>query len=143
MGRILAIDYGLKRCGLAVTDPLKIIAHALDTIDTKGLMPFLTQYFQQEEVERVIIGLPMNLQNQATHGTPLVQQFLQNFKKQFPSLPVETHDERFTSKMAFKTMLTVGLSKKDRRDKSTVDKISATIILQSYMESQSLKPGII
>jgi len=133
MGRILAIDYGLKRTGIAVTDPLRIIANGLTTVETKQLLPFLKDYFKKEEVDLVIIGEPRNWDNTDTHATPLVEKFVQLFKKNFPSLPLEKVDERYTSKMAKDSMLEMGLKKKDRRNKSLVDEIAATILLQEYL----------
>lgn len=135
MPRILAIDFGKKRTGLAVTDPLKIIASGLCTVETNQLVTFLKNYFLKEEVELVLIGLPKNLQNQDTDATALVLAFITKFKQEFPTKPIQTLDERFTSKMAFQTMIDSGLKKKDRKNKALVDEISATIILQGYMQS--------
>ena len=134
MPRILAIDYGAKRTGLAVTDPLKIIASALEVVPTHHLESYLSSYFQAEEVELVVIGMPTNTDGTATNATPLVKAFVNRFKKVFPNKKVVLHDERFTSKLAFDAMITGGLKKKDRQNKGTVDKVSATIILQSYLE---------
>ena len=136
MGRILAIDYGVKRVGLAVTDPLQIIASALDTVHSKDVLAFLAKYCQQEEVDEFIVGMPKHLDSSDTNNTQHVVGFVRQLKKQFPDKKVHTHDERFTSRMAFQTMIDVGLGKKARADKATVDKISATIILQSYFESR-------
>jgi putative Holliday junction resolvase len=133
--RLLAIDYGKKRTGIAVSDPLKIIANGLTTVDTRELITFLKKYFASETVELVLIGLPKSLRNEDTHGTPLVEKFLEVFKKNFPEMPIQTLDERFTSKMAFQTMIDSGLKKMARRDKALVDEISATILLQGYMSS--------
>jgi putative Holliday junction resolvase len=135
MARILAIDYGGKRTGLAVTDPLKIIATGLETIDSKTLIPFLKNYFSKEEVELMIIGLPKNWDESDTHGTPLVEATIKKIQKEFPSIPLKTVDERYTSKMAKDAMLEMGMKKKDRRDKKNVDLIAATIILQEYLQS--------
>ncbi|SOE21769.1 putative holliday junction resolvase [Spirosomataceae bacterium TFI 002] len=135
MARILAIDYGKKRTGLAVTDPLQIIASSLTTVETHQLNSFLKEYFAKEEVEKVVIGLPTNLDGTATDGTPLVESFLSFFKKNFTTIPIETIDERFTSKMAKQTMIDSGMKKKDRQNKGNVDMISATIILQDYLRS--------
>lgn len=135
MSRILAIDYGGKRTGLAVTDPLKIIATGLETIDSKGLIPWLKNYFAKEEVELIIIGLPKNWDESDTHGTPLVEAAIKKIRKEFPSMPLKTVDERYTSKMAKDAMLEMGMKKKDRRDKKNVDLIAATIILQEYLQS--------
>ncbi|MBL0182756.1 MAG: Holliday junction resolvase RuvX [Chitinophagaceae bacterium] len=135
MARILAIDYGGKRTGLAVTDPLQIIATGLETIDSKELIPWLKNYFLKEEVELIIIGLPKNWDESDTHGTPLVEAAIKKIQKEFPSVPLKTVDERYTSKMAKDAMLEMGMKKKDRRDKRNVDLIAATIILQEYLQS--------
>lgn len=137
MSRILSIDYGGKRTGIAVTDPLQIIATGLTTIDSKELVPFLKKYLLQEEVELIIIGLPKNWDESDTHGTPLVEAAIKKIQKEFPAMPLKTVDERYTSKMAKDAMLEMGLKKKDRRDKKLVDEISATIILQEYLQSVS------
>ena len=117
MARIICIDYGAKRTGLAVTDPLKIIATGLRALDTKELMPFLIKYFQQEVVERILIGEPKNLDDSDTHATPLVNSFIKKLHKEFPHIPVEKVDERYTSKLASQAMLQMGMKKKDRRNK--------------------------
>ncbi|MFN4234098.1 MAG: Holliday junction resolvase RuvX [Bacteroidia bacterium] len=137
MGRILAIDYGEKRCGIAVTDSLKIIANGLQTVDTKNLMDFLKNYFQKENVETVVIGEPKRMNNQPSFITPKIEKFILELSQAFPNIKIERMDERFTSKMAFQTMIDAGLKKKDRQNKALVDTISATIILQSYLESKS------
>jgi len=134
MARILAIDYGGKRTGLAVTDPLQIIATGLATIDSKELIPFLKKYFAAETVELIIIGLPKNWDDTDTHGTPLVEAAMKKIQKEFPAIPLKTVDERYTSKMAKDAMLEMGMKKKDRRIKGNVDIIAATIILQEYLE---------
>ena len=134
MARILSIDYGAKRTGLAVTDPLQIIATGLCTIETPKLMHFLKDYFGKEMVERVIIGMPSNLDDSATHATPLVKKFIEHFKKSFPLVPLTEVDERYSSKMAVQAMLQMGLKKKDRRSKGLVDEIAATMMLQEHME---------
>ena len=136
MARILAIDYGGKRTGLAVTDPLQIIATGLTTIDSKELIPFLKNYFLQERVELIIIGLPKNWDESDTHGTPLVEAAIKRLQKEFPAIPLKTVDERYSSKMAKDAMLEMGMKKKDRRDKKNVDIIAATIILQEYLGSR-------
>ena len=136
MGRILAIDYGTKRTGLAVTDPLRIIATALETIETTGLIEFLKKYFQREAVDEVVIGMPKRLNNQDSETAPAVRKFVEIFKNTFPEKPISLADERFTSSMAHRTMIDGGMKKKDRQVKGNMDKISATIILQSYMESK-------
>ena len=138
MPRILSVDYGLKRTGIAVTDPLQIIATGLTTVDSKDLVSFLKKYFQQEEVELIIIGEPKNLDNSDTHATPLVREMIKKLQKEFPGIPLKTVDERYTSKMAKQAMLDMGMKKKDRRNKRTVDEIAATIMLQEYMEKGSL-----
>ena len=135
MGRILAIDYGGKRTGIAITDPLKIIATGLTTIESKELIPFLKKYFADEAVELIIIGEPKNWDESDTHGTPLVKQAIKRLEKEFPDMPIEKVDERYTSKMAKDAMLEMGMKKKDRRVKGNVDVIAATIILQQYLES--------
>lgn len=133
MGRIIAIDYGGKRTGLAVTDPLKIIANALTTVETKTLFDFLKKYFAQEEVERIIIGDPRNWDDSDTDATPLVRKAIERLKKEFPLIPLETVDERYTSKMASQAMVEMGMKKKDRRVKGNIDQIAATIMLQEYL----------
>ncbi|MGS2740416.1 Holliday junction resolvase RuvX [Sinomicrobium sp. M5D2P17] len=133
MGRILAIDYGTKRTGIAVTDELKIIASGLTTVATTGLMDFLKTYMAKEDVERIVVGEPKRHSNEASDSEKYIQVFLETLKKEFPTLPVERVDERFTSKMAFRTMIDSGLKKKQRQNKALIDEISATIILQSYL----------
>ena len=135
MSRIIAIDYGGKRTGIAVTDPLQIIATGLTTIESKELITFLKNYFLKERVELIIIGLPKNRDESDTHGTPLAEAAIKKIKKEFPAIPLKTVDERFTSKMAKIAMLEMGLKKKDRRDKKLVDEIAATIMLQEYLQS--------
>jgi len=135
MPRILAIDYGGKRTGLAVTDPLQIIATGLETIESRELIPWLKKYLLQEEVELIIIGLPKNWDESDTHGTPLVEAAIKKIQKEFPAMPLKTVDERYSSKMAKDAMLEMGMKKKDRRDKKNVDLIAATIILQEYLQS--------
>ncbi len=137
MSRILAIDYGSKRCGIAVTDNLQIIAKGLTTVHSKDLIDFLKSYFEKELVERVVIGLPKSLQNEKTDATELVTRFVKHFKRTFPDMIIQTLDERFTSKMAKDVMIQSGLKKKDRRNKALLDEISATIILQSYLEMKN------
>ncbi len=136
MARILAIDYGTKRTGIAVTDPLCIIATALETVDSNKLMNFLAAYFQKEPVDQLVVGMPKRLNNEDTDMTPLVRQLIEQLKKRFPDKPVALIDERFTSSIALKAMISGGMKKKDRRVKENVDKISATLILQSYLESR-------
>jgi putative Holliday junction resolvase len=134
MGRILSIDYGAKRTGLAVTDPLQIIATGLATVETPKLMGFLKSYFSTEPVELVLIGMPSNWDDSATHATPLVQNFIKAFQKAFPHVPVQTVDERYTSKLASQAMLQMGLKKKQRQNKALIDEIAATIMLQEYLQ---------
>ena len=137
MARILAIDYGGKRTGLAVTDPLKIIATGLETIDSKELISWLKNYFSKEEVELIIIGLPKNWDESDTHGTPLVETAIKKIQKEFPAIPLKTVDERYTSKMAKDAMLEMGLKKSQRRNKSLVDEIAATLMLQEYLRAKN------
>jgi len=134
MARIMAIDYGLKRTGIAVTDPLQIIASGLTTVETPKLMVFLKDYFKRETVELVLVGEPKNWDDSDTHATPLVREFLLRLQKEFPALPVLTVDERYTSKMASRAMIDMGLKKKQRQNKALVDEIAATIMLQEYLE---------
>jgi len=133
MARIMAIDYGGKRTGLAVSDPLQIIATGLTTIESKELIPFLKNYFAKETVELIIIGLPVNWDESDTHGTPLVRAAIKKLEKEFPAIPLKSVDERYTSKMAKDAMIEMGMKKKDRRVKGNVDEIAATILLQEYM----------
>lgn len=135
MGRILAIDYGRKRTGLAVTDPLKIIATALDTVMTADLLKYLKAYILKETVEQIVLGLPVNLKAEDTDVTAEVRAFSEVLKVNFPEIPVHFYDERFTSKMALQSMIDSGTKKKDRREKGNLDKISAVIILQSFLGS--------
>ena len=134
MGRLLAIDYGLKRTGLAVTDPLQIIATPLDTIETPALLSFLQAYSEKERVDEFIVGMPKTLSNEDSAIAPIVRKFIEVLKGQFPTTPVHLADERFTSSMAMKAMIEGGMKKKDRQVKGNVDKISATIILQSFID---------
>ena len=133
MPRILSIDYGLKRTGLAVTDPLQIIATGLTTVESKQLIPFLKDYFAKEEVELIIIGEPKNWDDTDTHATPLIEKIIKQLEKNFPKIPIKKVDERYTSKMAKDAMLEMGLKKMQRRNKKLVDEIAATIMLQEYM----------
>jgi putative Holliday junction resolvase len=136
MARILCIDYGSKRTGIAVTDPLQIIATGLTTVDSPQLINFLKNYFLQENVELIVIGEPKNLDDSDTHATPLVKEMIKKLEKEFPLIPVKTVDERYTSKMAKQAMLDMGMKKKDRRNKRTVDEIAATIMLQEFMQNR-------
>ncbi|PSR53677.1 Holliday junction resolvase RuvX [Adhaeribacter arboris] len=135
MGRIVAIDYGNKRVGVAVTDPLKLIATPLDTIPTKDIYDFLKKYIQQQEVEAFVVGMPKKLDNTPTDVTGAVIGFVRKLQKEISTIPVHTLDERFTSRMAFQAMIDGGLKKKDRQNKATVDKVSAALILQSFLEA--------
>lgn len=136
MGRVLSIDYGKKRSGIAVTDELRLIASGLTTVGTDTLMDFLRTYLDKENVEIVVIGEPKRLNNEPSEVTPLLEKFVSQFTQQFPTIRVERIDERFTSKMAFQTMIDSGLKKKQRRNKALIDEIAATIILQDYLNSQ-------
>lgn len=136
MARILALDYGKKRTGIAVTDPLQIIATALATVDTNELIGYLKKYMQAEEVEKVIIGYPLNFDDTATDATLLVEKFIGKFSNVFPALPIEKVDERMTSKMASQAIAQMGLSKKEREKKELIDSVSAVIMLQEYLESR-------
>lgn len=135
MARILAIDYGKKRSGLAVTDPLQIIASGLTTVDTDQLVYYLKQYFAREAVELILLGHPKRLDGGDNDITPKVEKFFGQLQKLFPAIPVQLIDERFTSKMAFQTMIDSGLGKKDRQNKALIDEISATILLQGYLSA--------
>jgi len=133
LARILSIDYGGKRTGLAVTDPQQIIATGLCTMETKNLIAFLKDYFLKETVELIIIGMPANLDDTDTHATPLVKNFIRQLQKNFPAIPVKEMDERFSSKLASQAMLQMGLKKKQRRNKGLIDEIAATMMLQEYL----------
>lgn len=136
MGRILAIDYGRKRTGLAVTDPLKIIANGLETVASHTIWDFLAGYLNNEDVEKIIVGYPLQMNGTPSEAIVYINPFLKKLQKTYPNMPIETVDERFTSKMAHNAMLTGGLKKKARQNKAMVDKVSATIILQWYMETK-------
>ena len=136
MARIICIDYGGKRCGLAVTDPLQIIATALTTVATKELYTYLAAYFAKEPVELILIGEPLNLDDAPTHATPLVKKAIIELVKKFPTIPIQTVDERFSSKNAVRAMVEMGMKKKDRQDKKNVDQIAATILLQEYLTNR-------
>lgn len=137
MGRILALDYGTKRVGIAATDPLQIIASALTTVHPNELMDFLKKYMETETVDCIVIGDPKRLNNEPAQAAAGANQLTERLKKQFPQVQIDRMDERFTSKLAFGAMIEGGLKKKQRADKAMVDKVSATIILQSYMEQQN------
>src|SRR5574344_1659948 len=136
MGRILAIDYGRKRCGIAVTDPLQLISTGLTTVSSSELLNFIVQYIQTEKVERFVVGLPKQMNNELSESMKYIEPFVQRLKRAFPDIPVEYYDERFTSKLAHRAMIDGGLKKTARQNKALVDEISAVIILQSYMESK-------
>jgi putative Holliday junction resolvase len=139
MGRILAIDYGQKRVGLAVTDELQIIATALDTIHSKDIIDYLQSYLQNEKIDCIVVGEPRQMNNTASESVKFVEPFVKKLRKVFPQLKIDRYDERFTSKMAEQTMRSAGLKKKDRQNKSTIDKVSAVILLQSYMAYKMVK----
>jgi putative Holliday junction resolvase len=139
MGRIMAIDYGRKRVGIAVTDELQLIANGLTTVAAHEIFPFLRLYLQQEKVDSIAVGEPKQMNNQPSESLQFIIPFVNKLKKEFPGIPVEMVDERFTSKMAFQTMIDAGLKKKDRQNKELVDTISATIILQSYLSQISIR----
>ena len=133
----MAIDYGQKRIGVAVSDPEQIIANALTTVHVKDIFPFLQEYFSSEKVDRVLVGEPLQMDNSPSAAARFIEPFVKKFATTFPDMPLERADERFTSKMAQQTMLMGGLRKKARQNKETVDAVSATIILQSYLEKQA------
>ncbi len=139
MSRILALDYGKKRTGVAVTDPLKIIANGLITIPTPTVLDFVLKYVAEESVERIIVGYPKQMNNEDSENMKRIVPFVNLLKKRLPSIPIELYDERFTSVLAHRAIIESGLRKKARQNKALVDEISATIILQSYLESKNLK----
>ncbi len=137
MGRILAIDYGRKRVGLAVTDPMQMIANSLTTVHSKDIWDFLFNYLQKEKVDSIVIGYPKQMNNQASEAVRYINPFIKRLQKLYPEMEIILVDERFTSKMAHQTMIDAGLKKKARQNKALVDTISATIILQSYLEQKT------
>jgi len=139
LGRTLAIDYGQKRVGLAVTDELGMIAGALATVHSQDVIAFLKEYILREKVECFVVGLPLTLQNNLSESAKFTEPFVRQLQRVFPQIPVERIDERFTSKMASAAILESGVRKKERQNKSLVDKVSAVIILQSYLEMKNLK----
>lgn len=139
MSRLLSIDYGKKRTGIAVSDPLQIIANGLTTVETSKLFEFLEDYLKKEEVESIIVGLPKQMNGQPSENMKRIEPFVNRLKKIYPKINIEYYDERFTSKLAHQAMIEGGLKKQDRRNKELVDEISATIILQGYMESRRLR----
>lgn len=142
MGRLLAIDYGARRTGLAVTDSARIIANGLTTVNTKDLWTFLTDYVKREKVDSIVIGMPVQMSGKASDNQGNIVPFINRWRKNFPEIPIEPFDERFTSVLAHRTMIESGIGKMARRNKALVDEISATIILQSYMESRLYKNKI-
>ena len=138
MGRILAIDYGKRRTGIAVTDPLQLIANGLTTVDTKTLYDFLADYMQREDVERIVVGLPKQNDGSPSENMCRIEPFVNRLRKLYPTLPIEMYDERFTSVLAHQTMLASGIGRMARRNKALVDKIAACIILEDYLESKRL-----
>lgn len=138
MPRIISIDYGIKRTGLAVTDELQIIASGLTTIPSNEVITFLKDYFSKENVSKVLIGEPKQMSGQPSESAPIIEKFVSNFKAEFPNIVVERVDERFTSKMAFQTMIDSGLKKKQRQNKALVDEIAATIMLQDYLSRKMI-----
>lgn len=139
MGRIISIDYGRKRTGLAATDTLQLIANGLGTVQSSQLIPFLKTYLEKEPVELFVVGLPKQMNNQPSESMKYIEPFVNTLKKNFPHIPVEMVDERFTSVLAHQAMIAGGMKKKDRQDKAKVDEISATIILQSYLENRRFR----
>jgi len=136
MGKLLAIDFGTKRIGLAETDPLQIIASGLDTVENKKIFEYLDKYLKSEQVDEIIVGEPKRMDDTPSESEQYIKPFIEELNKKYPNIPVKRFDERYTSKMAFQTMIDSGIGKKARRNKGLIDKISATIILQSYMESR-------
>ena len=136
MARVLSIDYGNKRVGLAVTDPFQMIATRLATVSAEEIWKYLSDYFEREQVELVLVGYPKQMNNQPSEAIRYINPFLKKFQIQYPTMPIQLMDERFSSKMAFQTMIDAGVKKKDRQNKATIDGVSATIILQSYLEGK-------
>lgn len=139
MARLLSIDYGKKRTGIAVSDPLQIIANGLTTVETSGLFDFLKEYLDKEDVECIVVGLPKQMSGELSENMKRIEPFVNRLKKLYPDISVEYYDERFSSKMAHQAMIDGGLKKRDRQNKELVDEISATIILQGYMESKRMR----
>jgi len=140
MDRYLGIDFGLKRTGIAVSDPLKVFATALDTVDTAKIIDYLQKYAEKEIISRLVVGFPVNTDGTPSESQPAVRAFVKNLEKAFPGIPIILEDERFTSVLAHRIMIDGGMKAKDRRDKASVDKISAAIILQSYLDRESGTP---
>lgn len=141
MGRIMAIDYGRKRTGIAVSDTLQLIANGLTTVPTHQLLDFVVDYVRKEPVERILVGLPKQMNNEPSENMKRIEPFVRSLKNKLPSIHVEYVDERFTSVLAHRTMLEVGLKKKDRQNKALVDEVSATIILQTFLENRRFSEG--
>lgn len=141
MARILSVDYGKKRCGLAVTDPLQIVPGGLTTVRTSDLFCYLKEYVEREDVERVVIGDPKQNDGSASENRDRVMKFVRQWQKEMPAVPIELYDERFTSVLAHRAMIDAGLKRKARQDKALVDEVSATIILQGYMDHQLKAQG--
>ena len=139
MGRIMAIDYGRKRTGLAVTDELQLIATGLTTVETHKLMPFLDDYLKKESVERFVVGEAKHMDNTPSESAQYIEPFVDTLRKRYPSVPVDRIDERFTSKMAFQSMIDGGLSRKQRQNKALIDTVSAVLILQNYMQAKEIE----
>ena len=139
MGRILAIDYGKRRTGLAVTDPLKLIANGLTTVSGSELLPWLDAYLKKEQVERLVVGLPRQMDGKPSAAMPDIEKFVAAFSRRHPEVPVSYHDERFTSVLAHRALLDGGLHRMDRRNKPLVDTVSAVIILQGYLEGERIR----
>jgi len=137
MGRLISIDYGRKRCGIAVTDPMKIVASGLTTVPSAKLIQFLKEYFAKEPVESIIVGLPKNMRGEASESQQYLLPALRNIRKEFPNIPVVMFDERFTSVLAHRAMIDGGMKKNARRNKAIVDEISAVIILNDYLQSRA------
>ncbi len=137
MARIMAIDYGQKRTGIAVTDPLQLFATGLETVPSHTAVEYITRYLQTENVECIVVGEPKDMQNNASDASRFIEPFVNRLRKLFPEMNIQRFDERFTSKMAFQSMIDAGLSRKQRQNKALVDTISATIILQSFLENKN------
>lgn len=136
MGRVLAIDFGLKRIGLAVTDPLQITTNPLDTVDNSDIIPYLTNYLQREDVETIVVGYPTKDDGSDTNSTPHIRAFVKTLEKEFPKIPLYLQDEAYSSSQAMQAMVAGGMKKKERRKKENLDKISAAIILRAFLESK-------
>lgn len=137
MSRIMALDFGTRRTGVAVTDPLQLIASGLTTVETPELLGFLKEYLKEENLECLVLGQPKQMDNSASESEPKIRKFIEKLQKEFPELRIERVDERFTSKLALQSMIDGGMKKNKRRDKSKIDEISATLILQNYMATKS------